>query len=74
MPIRYSEPTPFEKLNWLIHLLHVRGDTSACRELIEGEIENTGGRNEFLHYKKVRQMLQFQLKLKVEYKIFVTIE
>ncbi|XP_044745567.1 Bardet-Biedl syndrome 4 protein [Coccinella septempunctata] len=51
-PVRYSEPAPFEKLNWLIHLLHVRGDTGACRELIEDEIDNTGGRNEFLYYKK----------------------
>ncbi|XP_045460208.1 Bardet-Biedl syndrome 4 protein [Harmonia axyridis] len=52
MPIRYSEPVPFEKLNWLIHLLHVRGDVSTCRELIEHEIENTRGRNEFLYFTK----------------------
>ncbi|KAK9875507.1 hypothetical protein WA026_007901 [Henosepilachna vigintioctopunctata] len=73
--IRYTEPAPTEKLNWLIHLQHVRGDTETCKELIKKEIVNSEGRNEFLFFKqgsilkeegKVAEALEsFQICLKL---------
>lgn len=47
----WSEPPPMEKLNWLIHLQHVRGETDLCKELIKLEITKTNGKNEYAHYK-----------------------
>lgn len=42
-----------EKFNWLINLLHVRGDTPACKELIKKEIKRSNGKNEFAYFKQV---------------------
>lgn len=47
------EPHPMEKLNWLIHLYHIRGEIGPCRTLINDEIEQSQGKNEFALYKKV---------------------
>lgn len=46
---------PLEKLNWLIHLQHVRGENGACKELINREIAKSNSRNEYAYYKKVNQ-------------------
>ncbi|XP_065167509.1 Bardet-Biedl syndrome 4 protein isoform X2 [Atheta coriaria] len=46
------EPHPMEKLNWLIHLYHIRGEIGPCRTLINDEIEQSQGKNEFALYKK----------------------
>ncbi|XP_063905055.1 Bardet-Biedl syndrome 4 protein [Zophobas morio] len=48
----WPEPNPLEKLNWLIHLQHVRGETQQCKELIKSEIKKSGGRNEFAYFKQ----------------------
>lgn len=48
----WAEPTPLEKLNWLIHIQHVRGETEACKELIKEEIRKSSGRNEFAYFKE----------------------
>lgn len=47
----WSEPPAIEKLNWLIHLQHVRGETNLCKELIKLELIKTNGKNEYAHYK-----------------------
>lgn len=47
------EPNPLEKLNWLIHLQHVRGEIAQCKNLIKNEIKRSGGRNEFAYFKQV---------------------
>lgn len=47
------EPDPLEKLNWLIHLLHVRGETAKCKELIKNEIIKTKGKHEYAYFKQV---------------------
>lgn len=47
----WSEPPPIEKLNWLIHLQHVRGETAQCKELIKIEISKTNGKSEYAYYK-----------------------
>lgn len=49
----WAEPNPLEKLNWFIHLQHVRGETRACKELIKSEIKGNGSTNEFAYYKQV---------------------
>ncbi|KAJ8935453.1 hypothetical protein NQ314_012873 [Rhamnusium bicolor] len=46
------EPSPFEKLNWLVHLQHVRGEITACNELIKREIDRSNGKNEYAFYKQ----------------------
>lgn len=49
----WPEPNPPEKLNWLIHLQHVRGETATCKELIKEEIKRSEGKNEFAFFKQV---------------------
>lgn len=49
----WPEPNPSEKLNWLLHLQHVRGETEQCKESIKNEIKRSGGRNEFACFKQV---------------------
>lgn len=46
-------PLPEERLNWLIHVQHVRGEVGACRELIKRVIEGGRGRNEYAFFKQV---------------------
>ncbi|EFA07311.1 Bardet-Biedl syndrome 4 protein homolog-like Protein [Tribolium castaneum] len=46
------EPNPLEKLNWLIHFQHVRGEIVQCKNLIKNEIKRSGGRNEFAYFKQ----------------------
>ncbi|CAH1365097.1 unnamed protein product [Tenebrio molitor] len=48
----WPEPNPSEKLNWLLHLQHVRGETEQCKESIKNEIKRSGGRNEFACFKQ----------------------
>lgn len=48
------EPDPLEKLNWLIHLQHVRGEITKCKELIAKEIVRSGGKHEYAQFKKVK--------------------
>lgn len=43
-----------EKLNWLIHLQHVRGDIAGCKELLRDAIKTSNGRNEYAYFKQVR--------------------
>ncbi|XP_017775178.1 PREDICTED: Bardet-Biedl syndrome 4 protein homolog [Nicrophorus vespilloides] len=47
-----EDPEPIGRLNWLIHLIHVRGDAVSCKDLIRNEIDASQGKNEFAHYKK----------------------
>lgn len=52
-----DEPkSSIEKLNWLIHLEHIRGETVRCKELIQSEIAKSNGRNEFAFFKQVSQI------------------
>ncbi|GLV40575.1 Bardet-Biedl syndrome 4 [Carabus blaptoides fortunei] len=48
----FTEPPPIEKLNWLIHLTHARGDIVNCKNLINEEIKRSSGRNEYAYYQK----------------------
>lgn len=52
----WSNQAPLEKLNWLIHLQHVRRESGACKELIKREITKSNGRNEYAFFKKVKKM------------------
>lgn len=51
--VAWTEPPPIEKLNWLIHLTHARGDIASCKNLINEEIQRSFGRNEYAYYQKV---------------------
>lgn len=51
----WSNQAPLEKLNWLIHLQHVRRESGACKELIKREITKSNGRNEYAFFKKVKK-------------------
>ncbi|XP_066157779.1 Bardet-Biedl syndrome 4 protein-like isoform X2 [Euwallacea fornicatus] len=46
------EPAAMEKLNWLIHLQHVRGEINSCKDLIKNEIARSQGKNEYVYYKQ----------------------
>ncbi|XP_066249530.1 Bardet-Biedl syndrome 4 protein-like [Euwallacea similis] len=46
------EPTAMEKLNWLIHLQHMRGEINSCKDLIKNEIARSQGRNEYVYFKQ----------------------
>ncbi|KAF2902241.1 hypothetical protein ILUMI_03958, partial [Ignelater luminosus] len=46
------EPDALEKLNWLIHLYHVRGEIVKCKELIKNEINKSGGKHEYAYFKQ----------------------
>lgn len=48
-----GEFPPMEKLNWLIHLQHVRGEISSCKELINEEIARSYGKNQYALFKQV---------------------
>ncbi|CAH0552064.1 unnamed protein product [Brassicogethes aeneus] len=50
MPV--FEPLPVERLNWLIHLQHIRGEINSCKELIKAEIEKNSGKNEYAFFKQ----------------------
>lgn len=52
-PAIWPEPSPIEKLNWLIHLQHIRGETESCKELIKSEITNTSRNSEYAFFKQV---------------------
>ncbi|KAH1006478.1 hypothetical protein HUJ05_007210 [Dendroctonus ponderosae] len=47
-----GEFPPMEKLNWLIHLQHVRGEIASCKELINGEMARSHGKNEYAFFKQ----------------------
>ncbi|KAF7286922.1 hypothetical protein GWI33_003189 [Rhynchophorus ferrugineus] len=50
--IEVCEPIPIEKLNWLIHLQHIRGETEFCKKLIASELNRSNGKNEYAFYKQ----------------------
>lgn len=52
--MQWSNQAPLEKLNWLMHLQHVRRESAACKELIKKEIAKSNGRNEYAFFKKVK--------------------
>ncbi|CAG9767979.1 unnamed protein product [Ceutorhynchus assimilis] len=48
----HPEPDPMEKLNWLIHLQHIRGEIGVCKQLIDSEISRSQGKNEYVYFKQ----------------------
>ncbi|KAF5272417.1 hypothetical protein FQA39_LY07885 [Lamprigera yunnana] len=46
------ERRPLEQLNWLIHLQHVRGEISKCKDLIKREITKSNGKHEYAYFKQ----------------------
>lgn len=47
-----TEPVPVERLNWLIHMQHVRGEINSCKELIKAEVKSNAPKNEYAYFKQ----------------------
>ncbi|XP_030755352.1 Bardet-Biedl syndrome 4 protein homolog, partial [Sitophilus oryzae] len=47
-----SEPPPMEKLNWLMHLQHIRGEIDFCKKIINLELARSDGKNEYAFFKQ----------------------
>lgn len=58
-----------EKLNWLIHLQHIRGEIGVCKSLINSEITRSQGKNEYVFFKQVKTLSMFSFQI-----IFLEIE